>query len=165
MHLDIRNVNLKLGIVLRWTIFLMFALSLYEVIARYIFNSPTSWSFEMTEFIFGAWIFLGGGYTLLRGGHVNMDALYNSVSSKRRIKFALDTVAFVVTSIFCVILTWQSGVIAWESIRTLETTPSAWGPPYYPFKAVLPVGAILLGLQGIFKYLEDIKSLRKERIE
>jgi hypothetical protein len=44
----------------------------YEVIMRYFFNNPTSWSMELTQYLFCTMVALGGGWVLLTKGHVNV---------------------------------------------------------------------------------------------
>jgi TRAP-type mannitol/chloroaromatic compound transport system permease small subunit len=36
-----------------------------------------------------------------------------------------------------------------------------WGPPLYPLKTVIAISFILLGLQGIAKFIRDITFLIK----
>ena len=38
----------------------------------------------------------------------------------------------------------------------METSYSAWNPPIWPIKAMIPLGTLLLLLQGIAKLLQDI---------
>ena len=72
----------------------MIFIIMWEVIARYVFNSPTDWAFETSLFIFGGFVVLGGGYTLYTNGHVNMDVFFSRLSLRRR------AILDVVTSVF-----------------------------------------------------------------
>ncbi len=51
------------------------------------------------------------------------------------------------------------GSLAWESLSIWEHSNSAWGPPLYPVKLMIPVGAFLLLLQGVAKLIRDILTL------
>ncbi|GAB6152725.1 TRAP transporter small permease subunit [Desulfosporosinus burensis] len=142
--------------------FLIIVLSLvigYEVIARYLLNAPTIWVHEASGMLFGTYIVLGGAYVLSIGGHVNMDLVYNRLSIRQQA--LLDIITFWVFAAFCVTLIWTGWERAWYSIKVMEKSASIWGPPLYPIKLVLPIGAFLLLLQGIAKFARDVITLVK----
>ena len=49
------------------------AVTFYEVVARYVFNAPTTWSLDISIYAMFWACFLGGAYTLREGGHVAVD--------------------------------------------------------------------------------------------
>ena len=134
----------------------MIFIIMWEVIARYVFNSPTDWAFETSLFIFGGLVVLGGGYTLYTNGHVNMDVFFSRLSLRRRA--ILDVVTSVFFFLFIYILLRESWDIAWDSFVRREHTWTDWAPPYYPIRMALPVGAFLLLLQGIAKFIRDLAT-------
>jgi TRAP-type mannitol/chloroaromatic compound transport system permease small subunit len=142
--------------------FLVLALSLvigYEVVARYIFNRPTIWAHEFSAMIFGAYLALGGAYILSTSGHVNMDLIYVCLSPRK--KALIDIITFWFFALFCVAIVWKGGDTAWYSLKIREEARTTWGPPLYPIKMVLPIGASLLLLQGIAKFIRDAIILIK----
>ena len=50
------------------------------------------------------------------------------------------------------------GSLAWESLAGLEHSHSAWDPPIYPVKLMIPLGAMLLLIQGMAKLIRDITA-------
>lgn len=153
----IDNMNEWIGRVLSLGILVMFVLVLTEVIRRYFFNSPTVWGNELTQLIFGTYVILSGGHILRYGGHVNVDIFYARLSD--RAKAVLDIITFFLFLLFCGMLLIYGAQLAWESLSTLEHTQSAWNPPVYPFKLMIPLGASLLLLQGVAKLMRDILVL------
>jgi len=135
----------------------MFVLILGEVISRYVFNSPTTWANELTQLIFGVYSMVSGGFILRSKGHVNVDILYLRLSAKGR-AFA-DVVTFFIFFMFCSMMVVYGGFLAWESLSAFEHSESAWSPPLYPIKLTIPLGAFLLLLQGIVKFIRDIQIL------
>ncbi|HBW35770.1 MAG TPA: ABC transporter substrate-binding protein [Desulfosporosinus sp.] len=131
----------------------------YEVIARYVLNAPTIWVHEASGMLFGTYIVLGAAYILSIKGHVNMDLVYNRLS--RRQQAFIDIITFGVFAAFCVALIFKGGERALYSIRIMEHSSSIWGPPLYPIKIMLPIGAFLLLLQGIAKFARDVTTLVK----
>ena len=69
-HNGVTFANKKLFQGAMWLIYPLIAVIMYEVVMRYILNSPTNWVYDMTWMIFGTNAFLGFAYTLAEGGHV-----------------------------------------------------------------------------------------------
>jgi len=151
------DINDWVGKVLSFGVLLMFALVLIEVIRRYFFNSPTVWGNELTQLTFGVYVVLCGGYILRWGGHVNVDILYGRFSARG--KAIVDIITFVLFLAFCGMMLAYGGSLAWESLSRFEHSQSAWNPPLYPVKLMIPLGAFLLLLQGIAKLLRDIEAV------
>ncbi len=147
-------INAWTGRILSLFLLLMFALLLMEVIRRYLLNSPTVWANELSQMLFGAYVVLCGGHILASGGHVNVDILYSRLSRKAQAK--LDIVTSFLFFMFCVMMVYYGGSLAWESLSTFEHSQSAWNPPIYPVKLTIPLGGGLLLLQGIAKLMRDI---------
>jgi len=150
-------LNDWVGRVLSFGALLMFLLVLSEVIRRYFLNAPTVWGNELTQFIFGAYVILSGGYILRWGGHVNVDILFNRFGTRTRA--LIDICTFSLFFLFCGMMLLYGGSLAWESISIWEHSNSAWGPPIYPVKMTIPLGAFLLLLQGVAKLIRDILTL------
>jgi len=150
-------VNERVGNLLSYFLFFFFVLLLMEVILRYFFNSPTVWANELAQMLFGAYAILAGGYILRTGGHVNVDILYSRLSRKQRA--VLDIVTSSLFFLFCGMLLVYGGSLAWDSLARFEHSQSAWNPPLYPAKLMIPLAALLLMLQGLAKLIRDILIL------
>ena len=150
----IDKVNDRVGNLLSYFLFLFFVLLLMEVILRYFFNSPTVWANELAQMLFGAYAILAGGYIMRTGGHVNVDILYSRLSRKSRA--GLDIFTSLLFFLFCAMLLIYGGSLAWDSLSRFEHSQSAWNPPLYPAKLMIPLAAVLLLLQGFVKLLRDI---------
>ena len=50
----------------------------YEVFARYLFNAPTIWAYDVTYMLYGSHFMLGAAYTLYKGSHIRTDMLYEN---------------------------------------------------------------------------------------
>ena len=143
-------------------ILLMLVLICCETVLRYAFNSPTIWSGELTSIVFGAYIILGGAYTLLVGGHVNMDIIHSRLSP--RAKALIDVITFFFFLFFCVALLWKGWEGAMSALSTGERTVSEWRPIIFPTKIILVIGTFLLFLQGLAKFVRDIQTVVKGRL-
>lgn len=135
----------------------MFVFLLFEVVARYAFNSPTSWATEATTMLFGAYTILSGGYLLLHRGHVNVDIFYQRFSP--RTKATVDVVTSVFFFAFTIVVLVEGQDMAREAIARWEHSHSAWNPPVWPLRLCVPIGASLLILQGVVKLIDDLAIL------
>ena len=66
----------------------------YEVIARYAFNAPTIWSFDVTYMLYGTIFMLGAAYALHKGAHIRTDFFYEKWSDKT--KGMVDSISYLV---------------------------------------------------------------------
>ena len=159
----IDSLNEWIGRIAAYTLYALFAVMLYDLIARYVFNAPTQWAFELTLFIFAYASLLGGGYVLLHKGHVNVDIFHNRLSPRG--KAIVDICTAPIIFIFVGVLLWQGWILFWNSFSFLEhSVVSRWNPPIYPVKIALPIGAGLVLLQALVKLIRDIIIAAKGRI-
>lgn len=150
----ITRVNDFIGRWIAYLIFVIFLLLISEVVMRYVFSSPSSWTNELGQMLFGLYVVLSGGYVMAHRGHVNVDLLYTSFS--RRTQAWVDIGTSVMFFLFTLALLYFGSSMAYESVEGWETSYSAWNPPIWPIKLAIPIAALLLLLQGIAKLLEDI---------
>ena len=127
---------------------------MYEVIGRYGLNAPTVWSFELSFFLCGTAIIVGGAYALRHGSHVNVDIVYARFSP--RVRATLDVITAFVFFAFVGVMAWLSVDFAGKSVKYLEHSDSLWAPPVFPFKMMMPLGAWLITLQGFSKFIRDL---------
>ena len=142
------------GQILSYLLFLMIFIVLYEVIARYLFNSPTSWSLEAATMIFGTYMVGGGAFAVLSKAHVNMDIFYSKWSE--RSKAIVDTCTFPIISFYFSMMCWQAVSYGIESFSIHEHASSVWGPSLYQWKIVVAIGLILLWLQIVSDFLKNL---------
>jgi TRAP-type mannitol/chloroaromatic compound transport system permease small subunit len=144
----------------------------YEVFARYLFNAPTIWSFDVTYMLYGTIFMLGAAYALHKGAHIRTDFFYEKWSVKT--KGMVDSISYVVFFFPSLILflaaSGNEAWYAWTIHETSEQTP--WRPILWPYKAVVPVTCVLLMLQGVSEVIKSVYAWRtgvelehKEKIE
>jgi len=126
----------------------------YEIVMRFVFNTPTIWANEATVYLSALAYLLGGAYSLYYKAHVRVDMLYLKFSPRKRA--ILDVITFFFTFIYLGSLIWVGSIYSWESIKGLEKTGSPWNPPVYPLKIAIPLGAALLLLQSIANFIRDL---------
>jgi TRAP-type mannitol/chloroaromatic compound transport system permease small subunit len=128
----------------------------YEVVARYFFNMPTVWAYDMTFILYGTFFMLGSPYTLMKQGHIRTDSLYANWSPRRQgLTDAACYLVFFFPSI--AILSWLGWEYFWKSFQQGERfVTSPWMPAAWPLKFMIPLAGVLLIIQGISETLKSI---------
>jgi TRAP-type mannitol/chloroaromatic compound transport system permease small subunit len=131
-----------------------------EVFMRYVMNEPTSWALDVTTMSFGALFMLGCAYALLKGAHVRTDMLWETFSDRK--KGIIDSTAYGLFFLpSMAILFWISVDDFLYSLSIDErSTSGIWQPVIWPLRAVIPLAAALLFLQGISELLKSLWAAR-----
>jgi TRAP-type mannitol/chloroaromatic compound transport system permease small subunit len=154
----IEAFSLKQGNITSMLILPLLAVVIYEVIMRYGFNSPTTWGFEATAFLYGMHYMFGISYTDVKKGHVQVDIFTSLAPEKLRAAIsAITTTVLFMPVMIC--MTWASTKFAWTSIEGLERNSTSWAPPIYPFKVIMAFCFFILLLQGIANLIRDLQTL------
>lgn len=156
----IDGFNTRIAEFVAWWAVISVFVYYYEVMARYIFNSPTNWVHESMFLMFGMQYMLCGAFAYKEDQHVRVDVFYAQLSKRGK------AIADIVTSVFFFIFVITMLVTGWrfaaDAINVGEHSFTEWGVQYWPVKLMIPVGALLLTLQGISKLLKDILIVREE---
>jgi TRAP-type mannitol/chloroaromatic compound transport system permease small subunit len=151
------------GTVTAWLIVPMTVAVTWEVVARHFFRAPTIWAFDVTYMLYGAHFMLGTAYTLMRIGHVRTDMLYQNWSIRRQ--NLIDAIGyfffFFPAMIFLFYFGWQEALQSWRVGEVSDASP--WRPIVYPFKALIPLTALLLLVQGVAELLKSVYAIRTGR--
>jgi TRAP-type mannitol/chloroaromatic compound transport system permease small subunit len=86
----------------------------YEVVARYVFNSPTNWAHESMYLMFGMQYLISGSYAMLSESHVRVDVFYANFSARKKAIVDICTSAFFF--IFAGTLFYTGWIFAMDSI-------------------------------------------------
>lgn len=143
-----------------WLIVVLTAHVCWEVLARYLLNTPSAWAFDLQLMYYGILFMMAGAYTLAKSGHVRGDILYGFLPP--RVQATLDLLLYIVFFIPGVVaLVWAGWYYAGESIAIREhSSLMANGPPIYPFKAFIPVAGAVLLLQGLAEILRCVLCIK-----
>ena len=151
----IDRTSIRIGKSFSFLILAMVFLEVRESIARYTFNAPTTWSWELTTLLYGALFIMGGAWVLQTEGHVRTDFLYIRLSPK--VRAYIDLVLFAgIFFVFVGLMIWQSEKLAIWSSQVNERSYTIWAPPFYPFRILVALAFILLGAQGLAKWIRDL---------
>ena len=142
------------GTLTAWLVAPLIVATVYDVGARYLFNAPTQWAYEIGYMMMGAHALLGMAFTLREGGHIRIDAFSQSFSQGA--KATIDLVGYVVFVLPCLVwVTWSLWDYWTKALKTNELSgQSAWNPAIWPFKLIFFTAFALLVLQIIAQVLK-----------
>jgi TRAP-type mannitol/chloroaromatic compound transport system permease small subunit len=160
------------GSIIAWLSMPLVGAVAYEVFARYLFNAPTIWSFDVTYMLYASLFMLGAAYALHKGAHIRTDFFWDNFTPRTR--GLIDAISYVVfffpSFIILGILSWHEADYAFRINETSDQ--SAWRPVLWPLKAVIPIACALLLIQGISELLKSLYMARtgielehKEKVE
>lgn len=148
----------------RWGVFVGFfvipiaVIMTIEVVARYIFDSPTVWANQLSQLIFGGLIVMGGAYALLHRCHTRMDIIYNHLPSDRA-RAIVDVISSGLFFLFTGMLLYYSTPHVWGLIKTDGRVHDyLWPVRVWPTYLCLPVATFLLLIQGLIKFVRDLRT-------
>ncbi|MBC8008302.1 MAG: TRAP transporter small permease subunit [Prolixibacteraceae bacterium] len=131
-----------------------------EVFMRYVLDSPTVWALETTVMSYGALFMLGAAYALLKGAHVRTDMFWEKFSDRK--KGLIDSITYVLLFLpsmgLLFYMSFDELHYAWSIGERSNLT--AWPPPRWPLRAVVPLSALLLFLQGLSELLKSLWAVR-----
>jgi len=154
------RVAIASGHLLIWMLLPMVLALTWEVAARYLFNAPTIWAYDMTFMLYGSFFMLGCAYTLQRKAHVRTDSFYQDWSPRRQAITDLVCYVLMFLPVVCVFMVWGWGYF-WKAFQTNETfVSSSWQPVTWPFKLSMPLAGALLLIQGVSESLKCAYAVR-----
>lgn len=138
-------------------------ISVYEVVARYVFNAPTIWAFDLTFMTHGALFALTGAYGLQKDAHVRIDFL--STKLPERVQDAANFLFYVFLFIPAVWIVSDAAVRRAVSAYQRDEVGlvSAWSPIVWPFFAALALGVATLCLQSIVEAIRHLAGVLRGR--
>lgn len=152
------GVSEFVGKAVSWMCLALIGVLVFEVTSRYFFDAPTNWAHELSTMLYGTFCILAGVYTHKHHGHVRSEAIYGLFPKRGRA--FLDVVTGLLgLVVFCVFFTvvFDFAKESW-AIREMSSK-SAWAPPLYPFKAMMPLAVALMILQATAQLVRDICTL------
>ncbi len=151
--LAVDRLNLAVGHVAMYGLFVMMGILTYAVFTNLVLKSPAIWVMEMAQFSMAAYYLLGGGYTMQQEAHVRMDVLYERFSPKT--KAVMDLGTGVILLAYLGILVWGGVSSTAYAFEFNQKNFTSWRPPLAPIKTIMTLGMVLMLAQAISILFKD----------
>ena len=139
----------------------LFLIVFHEVIVRYVFDAPTLFSVELSEYLLILVAFMSIGWVLKEDRHVAVTFVINPLPEKLRL--GLKVLTSVLTMGFLAILVWQGGRTVLTAYRGDYHSSSLLEFPMWIPYLLIPLGALVMSLQYIVTIIELVKSFRANK--
>ncbi len=137
------------------SLIVMTVLTTYQVIVRYIFNSPSTWSEELVGYMFGWATMFGAALCTGERGHMNIPIIVDMM--KPAAKKILLIFAEVVALLFSAIILVYGGTTV-SSLAMGQQTSSLWGLAVGTFYWVMPVCGVVMVVYSILNIIAIAKG-------
>jgi TRAP-type mannitol/chloroaromatic compound transport system permease small subunit len=151
-------INEKIGLAVSWALLLAVLICAGNAIIRYSLNMSSNAWLEIQWYLFAAMFMLASAYTLKRNEHVRIDVIVGRFS--RRTQAIIDILGFLFFLLPVSLLILYFAIpYAMESIRNQEVSSNAGGLILWPAKLLIPVGFVLMILQGFSELIKRLGFL------
>jgi TRAP-type mannitol/chloroaromatic compound transport system permease small subunit len=156
----IDGLTTLVGRIVGWVMIFIMLVTVYDVIARRLFNAPVIWAFDVSVQLFALHFMIAAPFALLHNEHVSINIFKDRLSVRHQ----------AVLDIFCYLIFFYPFMIlllmyGWDfAARSWATRETSWGIvalPVYYVKTVIPVTAGLLMLQGLANIIRLVQVVRK----
>ena len=155
----IDGLNERVGRSLMWLVLFAVVISAVNAVVRKAFDMSSNAFLEIQWYLFAAVVMLGSAYTMLRQGHVKIDVIVGRFS--KRTQLIVECVGIV---FFLFPFVYKVNQLIWplviQAFHSGEMSQNAGGLIRWPVYALVPIGFILLGLQGLSELIKRIGFLQ-----
>ena len=161
-------------------VFEVFSRSMFGVLASYDMADtarawglgPTLWVYDISRMLGGVLFMGAAGYALMRGVHIRADFIYRNWSKKTQatVDASLYLLFYFPAMLF---FFWSSLDFTLDAMgfngfgsewgRWEEASDSTWAPWLWPARIFMPIGALLLFLQGFAELFRAFHQMGKVR--
>ena len=146
----LRNtLNKLLNLLAGLSMTVMVVLTAYQVIVRYIFNSPSTWSEELVGYLFGWSTMLGATIVSGERGHMNIPVLIDRFNPTMRKAFHIfaEVIAFIFSAAILVFGGFQVSKLA------MGQQTSSLGVAVGVFYWVMPVCGVIILVYSVLNII------------
>jgi len=152
----LESISQWAGRIICWFCLALVLILTFEVFMRYILNSPTNFSYEVSTMIGVTICSMGLAYTHLHHGHVRVDVIWRLLPARGK---ALADIIGSLVFFFPLIIFVVYASVEWAqfsfSVGEIMTKTTLY-PPAWPVRAVMVLGFFMFISQGVAKLIRDI---------
>lgn len=149
------------GMTIAWLNLILVFVVVYEVVLRYVFNAPSIWAYDVSYMLYGSLFMLGASYTLLYGGHIRTDLFYQRWPPRAQalVDVCFYLLIFFPGLVFFLLTGLDKTIHAFQIMERAAESP--WHPVLFPFRAVIPLTALLLLIQGASELIKAFHAIAR----
>jgi TRAP-type C4-dicarboxylate transport system permease small subunit len=133
----------------------------YSVVLRYFFNKPPEWVEEIGCYTLMMIIWVSIGGVLKHNHHISLDLVVSNLSAGKKIRFELATT--IIGFLFCSFLAFAAIKYAYFQYKFDFRSSSLLGTPLWIPYSLIPLGTVLISLQYLVKFFDNISLLKQKK--
>lgn len=130
-----------------WLFFIIGGIIVFEVVARYVFLSPTIWGEEMSRFLQIWATYLAAAFVLQQRKLIAIDVLINKTPPL--VQKILEASALLFMMLFCAVACIWGSLIVIDSIMVGRATSTMLAVPSWMTEIAIPIGFGLMFIQAV----------------
>ena len=131
----------------------------YEVVMRYLFNSPTVWVNEISRFLQIWATYLALTYSFHKNDFIRITVIYDKVGEKG--KRILDLISAIFILIFSIFVVYYGWLIAHDSLKVGRTSSTILDVPSFLTEFAIPLCFGFLVLRVVLEIPVYLRNLLK----
>ena len=131
----------------------------YEVIMRYLFNSPTIWVNEVSRFLQIWATYLALTYSFHKQDFIRITVIYDRLNENG--KKVLDFISFIFILIFSSFVVYYGWLIAYDSLKVGRTSSTILDVPSFLTELAIPLCFAFLVLRVILEIIKYVRNFVK----
>lgn len=151
-------MNERVGAALSWIVLIAVFVSAGTATARKAFDVSSNGLLEIQWYLFAAMFLLAAGYTMLRQEHVRIDVLLGRFARRTQVKVEIFGIVVFLFPFVAVMIGLVLPLVM-RAFATGEISSNEGGLIRWPVYALVPIGFLLLGLQGVSELVKRIAFL------
>ena len=145
------KINALLKVLLGVFVVVSLIVMAWQITARFVLNSPLSWSSELVSYLL-VWItFIGAAVAVRYSKLIRLEFLFNLIKFPKKVEKGIRALASILTMVFCVIIL----IYSWEILEVVHAQKSSSMkiPMSIPYSAI-PIGSFIMILNVIVAWLD-----------
>jgi len=152
-------INERVGRWVTWLVLAAVVISAVNAIVRKAFDMSSNAFLEIQWYLFSAVFLLCAAWTLLRNEHIRIDVIAGRYSRRTQTWIDVFGTVFFLFPMVALVL-YESWPWALRAVASKEISANAGGLILWPAKILVPIGFVMLGLQGVSELIKRIAFLR-----
>jgi len=159
LALGMDKISEKFGLLASWTVLLAAMFSASNAFVRYGFGWSSNALIEVQWYLFAYMVMAGAPIVLKLNEHVRVDLIYGKLKGNRPVYVDLFGLVFFLLPV-TIMLSYLSWRYFSNSFMSGEMSQNAGGLIRWPAVLALPLGFILMTLQGLSEIVKRIAYLQ-----
>ncbi|WP_395694354.1 TRAP transporter small permease subunit [Piscinibacter sp.] len=145
----------RFGSFAKWAVFLSCFISAGNAVVRYALDISSNAMLEVQWYMFAACVMLGAAQVLRLNEHVRVDVLYGRYNGKTQVLIDLFGLLFFLLPVM-LLMVYLSTPLFIKWYQSGEMSSQAGGLIRWPAMLTLPLGFVLMTLQGVAEVIKRI---------